>query len=264
MITDSHCHVAANWYEPVESLLAQMDRAAVERAVLVQLLGRYDNEYLRDCHDRYPDRFDFVGAVDPAQPEAIAVVSKLADQGAAGIRLRPTARSPGENPLAIWEAAQSCGLTVSCVGNSQAHAASEFSQLVCALPRLRIVLEHFGGTSQPDTNDEQRDARRSVFALARHPNVYLKLPGLGELLPRQPSLPAEGIPLDLSGKSILTDALTHFGPSRLMWGSDFPVVSSREGYANALHWCQDIYADQPPEARTFIFGATARSVFRSG
>jgi L-fuconolactonase len=27
-----------------------------------------------------------------------------------------------------------------------------------------------------------------------------------------------------------------FGPSRLMWGGDFPPVAGREGYRNALHW----------------------------
>ncbi len=38
-----HAHVADRWYEPVEALLAAMDRAGVERAWLVQLLGVHDH-----------------------------------------------------------------------------------------------------------------------------------------------------------------------------------------------------------------------------
>lgn len=263
MLIDSHCHVSPIWYEPVESLLAQMDRAGVERAVLVQLLGQYDNSYLLNCRRLHPDRFSVVAAVDPAQPDAIDLVRRLADQGAASIRLRPTARSAGDNPLAIWEAIHQAGLVACCVGNTQAHTAAEFTGLVTALPRLRFVLEHLGGTSQPDTNEEMRASRRGIVALARYTNVFLKLPGLGELLPRQASLPIEGIPLDMTGKSILNEMLHGFGPQRLMWASDFPVVSSREGYQNSLHWCQQAYAEQPAHVRDAIFGGTALTVFWS-
>jgi L-fuconolactonase len=261
MIVDSHCHVSALWYEPVESLLAQMDRTGVQQAVLVQLLGQYDNGYLLECRRRHPQRFAVVAAVDPAKPDAPDAVRRLADLGAAGIRLRPGARSPGGNPLAVWEAIQECGLSASSVGNSQLHAAPEFAALVGALPRLPIALEHFGGTSQADADEEQRQARRSVFGLARYSNVYLKLPGLGELFPRSAQLPADGLPLDVSGKSVLNDALEAFG-ARLMWGSDFPVVSSREGYSNALRWCQAAYQDHSASIRDSIFGGTARALYR--
>jgi L-fuconolactonase len=262
MIVDSHCHVSPIWYEPVESLLAQMDRAGVGQAVLVQLLGQYDNEYLLDCRKRHPQRFAVVAAVDPARADAVATVQRLADRGAAAIRLRPTARSPGDDPLAIWQAAQACGLSVSSVGNSQTHSAPEFAQLVAALPGLPIVLEHFGGTSQADTNEEQRAARRSVFGLSRYSNVFLKLPGLGELLPRVPQLPAQGMALDTSGMPILSAALQAFGAGRLMWGSDFPVVSSREGYSNALRWCEVAYQAASASDRASIFGGSARRVYR--
>lgn len=264
MIVDSHCHVSPIWYEPVESLLAQMDRTGVQQAVLVQLLGQYDNGYLLECRKRYPRRFAVVAAVDPSRPDAVDTVRRLADSGAAGIRLRPAARSPGSNPLAVWEAVQECGLSASSVGNSQAHSSPEFGELVAALPRLPIVLEHFGGTSQADANEEQRNARRSVFSLARHSNVFLKLPGLGELLPRAQQLPSAGVPLDLSGKPILSEALQAFGARRMMWGSDFPVVASREGYSNALHWCQAALESESATDITAIFGGTARSVYKLG
>lgn len=39
LIVDSHCHVSSVWYEPIETLLAQMGRNGVQQAVPVQLLG---------------------------------------------------------------------------------------------------------------------------------------------------------------------------------------------------------------------------------
>jgi len=45
MVTvDAHCHVSPCWYEPVESLLFQMDRNHVEQAVLVQYMGQLYND----------------------------------------------------------------------------------------------------------------------------------------------------------------------------------------------------------------------------
>ena len=55
-IVDAHCHTTPVWYEPVESLLFQMDRNDVEKAVLIQIMGNYDNEYQFDCVAKHPDR----------------------------------------------------------------------------------------------------------------------------------------------------------------------------------------------------------------
>ena len=54
MIADSHCHVSPHWYEPVESLLFQMDRNGVEHAVLIQMQSQFDNSYQQECIQRFP------------------------------------------------------------------------------------------------------------------------------------------------------------------------------------------------------------------
>jgi predicted TIM-barrel fold metal-dependent hydrolase len=46
-----------------------------------------------------------------------------------------------------------------------------------------------------------------------------------------------------------------------MWGSDYPPVSAREGYRNALQLVMDEFADRGEEERRLIFGETALSVF---
>jgi L-fuconolactonase len=52
-----------------------------------------------------------------------------------------------------------------------------------------------------------------------------------------------------------------FGPDRLMWGSDYPPVSIREGYANALRLPMQELAGRSDAHRTKIFGETALKVF---
>jgi L-fuconolactonase len=133
-IVDAHCHASPCWYEPVESLLYQMDRNCVERAVLVQIRGQTDNDYLFECVRRYPDRFVPVVLVDPARPGAERELERLAERGARGVRLEATARSPGNNPLAIWRKAAQLGLPVSTRGSSADYAADEFAQLIRPCP----------------------------------------------------------------------------------------------------------------------------------
>ncbi len=262
-IVDSHCHVSPVWYEPVETLLFQMDRNEVAQAVLVQMLGQYDNAYQRDAVRRFPGRFASVVGVDPTQANAVTQLQALADQGARGVRLRPDARSSGSDPLAIWRIAQSRNLVVSCVGTSAAFTAPQFQALLEQVPGLNIVLEHLGGSSRPDTNEDERAARQRVIReLAAFPNVSLKVPGLGELLPRTTTAAdSSQSPFTETTPQILRDALSYFGPERLLWGSDFPPVAAREGYANALKWCRRAFKDEPAASQAWIFGATAKRLF---
>jgi L-fuconolactonase len=258
---DSQCHASPVWYEPVEALLEQMTRHGVAQAVLIQMLGQFDNGYQQDCLKRFPGRFASVVMVDPNDPHAVTLLRQLSEEGAGGVRLRPTARSSGPDPLAIWRCAQECRIAVSCVGNGATFSSAEFSQLVSELPNLPIVLEHLGGTSQPDLDDSLHAVRLSVMKLSRFPNVYLKVPGLGELLARKSPPPGSGNPFESGTPSILQEAVRAFGAHRLMWGSDFPPVCSREGYGNALALSRGALAHLPPADLDEIFGGVARRVF---
>ena len=259
MLVDSHCHVSPIWYEPIETLLFQMERHEIAQAILIQMLGQFANDYQQDCVKRFPDRFASVVGVDAARADAAEVLQKLAEQGARGVRLRPTTRSAGKDELALWRAAANCGLAVSCVGNSATFAAPEFENVIREFPRLNIVLEHLGAPSKPDADDAERAARQTVFALAKYPNVYLKVPGLGEIAARKSSLVEGESPFMLS--ELLAEALQSFGAERLMWGSDFPVVASREGYGNAFRWSYQAFSEQTAAERALIFGGAARKVF---
>ena len=262
IIVDSHCHASPQWYEPVETLLFQMDRCGVAQAVLVQLLGQFDNGYQAECCRRYPGRFVSVAAIDTDAPDALETVARLAASGATGLRLRPTTRSPGDDALAIWRVAAKHRLAISCVGPAAAMCEPGFLEIVEQLPDLPFVLEHLGGLGRGDVGDFQK-MRKAIFGLARFPNVYFKVPGLGQLSPRVARLPSsDGRPLETANPAILMEAVEKFGPSRLMWGSDFPPVASREGYRNALEWVREALHDLSSVAQDQIFGGVARYVFR--
>jgi L-fuconolactonase len=261
-VVDSHCHVSPIWFEPVESLLFQMDRYGVERAVLIQMLGQYENQYQVACATAHPDRLRSVVGIDWTHPKALDQLRRAADLGVAGIRLRPGSRSPGSDPLAIWRVAEECRLGVSCVGTVESFNAPEFADVIAQVPMLPVVLEHFAGQARPDETEDARAARRKGLLLSRFPNVFLKVPGLGELMPRL-TPPSDDGSLFRPGARVLIDAAVNaFGADRLMWGSDFPVVASREGYGNALSGCREACAHLPQQARKAIFGETAIRVFK--
>jgi L-fuconolactonase len=260
-VVDAHCHASSIWYEPIETLLFQMDRNGVDGAILIQMQGQTDNTYQEDCVKRYRGRLASVVIVDTTSPSASQELRRLADSGASGVRLRANVRSPGEDPLAIWRTAADLGLSVSCAGSSAEFASAEFGSLVHALPTLTIVAEHLASASRPDGSEAERQQRTAAFdALSRYPNVYIKVPGLGEFAPRAMP-PRDPFPFEQPIQPYLQQVYDAFGPQRMLWGSDFPPVAGREGYANALRLCRDQFADRPAEAREQIFGATAARVF---
>jgi len=208
---------------------------------------------------RFPGRFANVVIVDTDRPDAPETLARLADQGASGVRLRATIRSPGDDPLAIWRAAERLGLAVSAPGSADAFASDDFRQLVEALPRLKIVVEHYGGVQRPGA-EPRPELRQRVYALARYPNVYIKIGGLGEIAQR--ALPVRSpFPFVEPVPPIVPEILAAFGAEKIMWGSDFPPVSQREGFGRALSFVRDQLAGASAAEHDAIFGGTALAVF---
>ena len=137
MIVDSHCHASPVWFEPVESMLFQMERNGVAQAVLIQARGQHDNTYQQLCLKRFPGRFASVVAVDGTQPDVARVLESLVREGATGIRLRFAQSSPGPDKWALWRIAASLGLAASCVASSAQFASPEFAELVARSPPCR-------------------------------------------------------------------------------------------------------------------------------
>jgi len=254
VIVDSHCHASTRWYQPVESLLFEMDRHGVDRAVLVQLLGAFDNRDMIAAVRAHPDRFVFVAALAPDRMNRRGVCAARGE-GAAGLRLRGCA------PAEVWQAAAEMGLAVSVAGPAASFVDGAIARVAEAHPGLVIVLEHLGGLARPDTGDRAATLV-PLLALARFANIQIKLPGLGQLAPRLPRIDGEAMPLDMAGVgSIVGSVVEAFTPDRMMWGSDYPPVAAREGYGHALGWPRALLEPLGASACAALFGGTAARSF---
>ena len=249
-IVDTHCHAGTDKYEPIESLLFHMGQAGVDKAILIQHQGQADNSYHVECLQRYPNRFSSAMIVE--KTDNGEKIRYWAEQGIVGIRLPANSRAEATDSLAQWRTAVELGLIVSTPSSPSALLSEEFAEVIETFPKLQIVIEHLGGIGSDA--EPPYDEFKRVLALARYPNLTIKLPGFGEFckLP----YPFAHIP------PLARMVVTAFGPKRVMWGSDFPPVSSREGYNNSLHFPMEYFSDLSDEEREWIFGKTALSVWK--
>lgn len=260
VVVDTHCHASPYWFEPIEVLLDEMTRNGVDKAALIQFRGVYDNTYLIECMRRFPGRFSVVAIVDTDRPDAPERLEEWVKQGVEGVRLSPTVRSPGSDPLTIWRRAAELDIVVSSLGSAEEFASPEFENVVKEVPNLSIIIEHLGGAG-PDMPPPY-DTYRRVLALSQYPNTFMKVPGLGEICRRpmpfiQP-MPFVDIP------PLIEMAIDAFGARRLMWGSDFPPVAAREGYRNALRFPMEHVNFKSDEDKEWVFGKTAATLWRFG
>lgn len=262
MIVDSHCHVGTAWYEPVESLLYALDTHGVERAVLVQSLGDTDNSYQAECVRRHPGRLASVVRIDETQSDAVEQLRREVSAGAVGLRLQPTTRSPGDDPLALWRAAEGLGLAISCVGAPSDFAAPEFAELLCELSELPVIIEHIGGL-RPLAREYDPDVDATIMGLGQRHNAYVKIHGIGEFSSKVPEANG-GFPFQRPIPDLITRAVKSFGASKTMWGTDFPLVSGREGYRNSYVWAREELAELTTDDLDEIFGGVASAMFWAG
>lgn len=248
-IVDTHCHTGIHKYEPVEHLLYHMEQSGVDRAVIIQYNGNSDNSYLVECLRCHADRLK--GAMIVAPNDDGTAIRQWAEQGVGGIRLRADSRAATADPLAHWRTAAELNLVVSAFCSPSMLLSPQFLEVVVSFPNLKIVIEHLGGVGE--NVEPLYDEFVEVLKLASHPNLTMKLPGFGEFC-HLPHPFAEVPPLARM-------ALEAFGPQRLMWGSDYPPVSSREGYDNSLTFPREYFSDLSADDRGWIFGDTAVQVW---
>ena len=113
-------------------------------------------------------------------------------------------------------------------------------------PELRIVIDH--GAKPPIANGRDHIWRAEMGLLASLPNVTCKLSGLmTEMRPDQDRAALEPY------VRYLCDL---FGPERLMWGSDWPVLLLAGGYSE-WHSLAERYSGFDAAGLALLFGGTA-------
>ena len=124
--------------------------------------------------------------------------------------------------------------------------------LADALPGLRLVVDHLG---TPPVGAAAGAWGDLLDALGRRPNVWLKLSGLTTLGPSGHAT-AEDL------RPYVDRALAAFGPSRMLFGGDWPVSTLAGPYAETMATTRGLIAPLTPPERADILGATAARVYR--
>ncbi|NDV00084.1 amidohydrolase family protein [Pseudoroseicyclus tamaricis] len=122
------------------------------------------------------------------------------------------------------------------------------ARLAEEIPELPIVIDH---CAKPDFDGAEPDAdwRAGMAVLAAHPQVCCKLSGLAN--EAGPGWTAETL------RPVFEHVLAAFGPDRLMWGSDWPVLELAGDYRGWLEAAQELTASLGRADRDAIFGGTA-------
>ncbi|MBX2998084.1 MAG: amidohydrolase [Caldilineaceae bacterium] len=249
-IIDTHCHIGLHKYEPLEVLRFHMARSGVDQAVFIQYMGNVDNQYLLDAMTAYPGQFAAAMLVDADDDGS--QVRAWAERGINGIRLPANFRGTGSDPLAHWRTAAQLDLVVSAPSTPQSLLGEAFAEILQRFPNLQIVIEHLGGV-KPGMDET---TFRPIQRLAQHENLTIKVPGFGEFC---------NLPYPFQNVPPFADwVLEAFGPQRMMWGSDWPPVSSREGYDSSLRFPQRHFAHLSEDERAWIFGKTAQKIWGLG
>jgi len=126
-------------------------------------------------------------------------------------------------------------------------------QIVGRHPDLAFVLDHCGKPRL--ATGEIATWQRDIALLAQHPNIVCKVSGL-----------VTEAALDWKIAD-LRQAVDHvvacFGPQRLLWGSDWPVVDLAGGYATWFAAAETSLADLSPLEKAAIFGGNAAGIYLS-
>lgn len=208
-----------------EMLLDEMDRNAIDYAVLVQVIYYgWDNRYVAHCVKRHPSRFRAQGLIDPTDPD---VADKLEywirEHKLAGMRLSPIyyqgrdAWLTSDAHRRLWKKAEA----LKAIFNFFI-AASQLAKLETMLagyPGVKVVIDHLARVDLTGLDPTGEVAR--LTRLARYPNVWVKVSELSVVSPSKKYPYAD----TFSWVKRVYDA---FGPDRLLWGTGFPGATREQ------------------------------------
>lgn len=231
-------------------------RHGIGRTILVQAAPTAaETAYLLGIARTTPFVAGVVGWIDFEAPDAPDVVARLAGDPRL-VGLRPMVQDiadddwllrPSHAP--VFEAIVAHGLVFDALVLPR-HL-PRLARVLERHPRLVVVVDH---GAKPGIRAGEIDRWRADMAtIAAHPRVHCKLSGLvTEASP--------GAGLDVLAPYIDT-LLGLFGPARLLWGSDWPVVELTGGYDRWRAMALAALATLAPDARAEVLGGTAARVY---
>src|SRR5262245_40147786 len=207
-----------------ETLLDLMTANGVSKTVIIQVIHyAYDNSYVAAVLKRYPRTFRGVCRVDPLNPAAPDHLSKLTGEGFRGVRLSPAGNASGDwfrGPLMppLWKRCYDLKVPMTIL--APITRMPDVGALLEKLPELTVVIDHMA-----DCPVGQRAELEKIVVLKRYPNLFVKISHTW-------SISREPYPW-LDAQEHVKTLYHAFGPQRLMWATDWPIVESHSTYAKA-------------------------------
>jgi L-fuconolactonase len=278
MIIDSHCHALRLWpFEPpvpdaesrgtIEQLLFEMDENGVDQAVVI--CARIDrnldnNDYVADEARKRPKRLHHFADVDSEWADTYHTAG-AADRLASAVEQSPIKGFThylsekgdrwlsSEEGLAFFRVAAERNLIASL--SASPGWQPEIRKVAQAFPTLPIICHHLGFV--PATEEPPFPALREVLQSASLPNVLVKVSGYYYGAHRAWDFPYS------DSLHIIRALYEHFGPYRLCWGSDYPVVRKAITYRQAIEVLRTHCPFIPDSDKDWILGKTMQALLET-
>lgn len=224
MIFDSHAHIwqvglplaAVRRHSPaydalLETYFSHLDAHQIQMGILVQpsFLGT-DNSYMLHAVRQYPKRLRGVVSLEPDTPET--VIAQMTGEGVIGIRLNLVGLPIPDFKTGAWP--QFLAYLNKYDWHVEVHReASDLPQLIEPLiaAGLRVVVNHFG---RPDAVNPLADPGfHYLLSTGASKRVWVKV-SAAYRTGREAG--------NENAMLMMPSLLQHFGPERLVWGSDWP------------------------------------------
>jgi predicted TIM-barrel fold metal-dependent hydrolase len=204
----------------IDDALAEMASAGVDAAVIhpPSSLGEAVNKLAVKAVRMHPDKFCILGHFDLLSPFREDIVARWRERpGMLGFRF--TFNQPHQKAWWtdgsldwFWAACQKGGLNVGLLASGNNMAA--LAKIAGRHPRLKLHIDHIGrgGGGKGVTDDAVFADLKDMLALAKYPNIAVKLSGA-------PSYSSQPYPY----KNIhryLQQIIETFGSDRCFWGTD--------------------------------------------
>lgn len=222
-----------------EALLAMMDEQGVSEACLVQRghVYGYDNSYILDAGEAYPERLHPVVILDTQDPATAGHYRDLVrHRCVAGFRMansRPwildTAWMSSPPAMAVWQACADLGtpMTLIVFDNQLSYVLPLIKLIAGMYPELPIILDHGAmpyGMSQYEVALREEAGEvvtmppppsfgidETIGIFADVPNIHFKITEINfERI----------VKAGVDAQALIARMVAIFGPERLVWGSD--------------------------------------------
>ncbi len=226
------------------------------------MIYRYDNSYILDSSDKYPELFSAVVILDAEDEGTPALVRQyIRNNGLAGVRLFGGRKPDGSMPwlnspqaLKTWDVAQEFGLVMDLEVLSEGGGGPSVPaiiELARTYPDVRIVLDHLLEPEMQEGDHFGLDERYQT--LSGEKNIFFKFTSINLDICREENIPAE---------KVLRRAVDMFGADHLMWGSD--IGTSSGTYKEMVQRFLDSAVVLSAEEKSAVFHDTGKSVFVKG